>query len=156
MCVRPTRDNHEVPFMKISIGVALSVAFIAWPLLGGEPFVPPTTATPSIAIVRKVDRKKGEVNFAVMSLSLQPQKHEDKKKPPPPPVARRELQEFTTGLTGFKFVTVGGKELTEKEGWDRLKIGNAVILTSDPKGVDPIFLTVLSKDAVMLIPDTAE
>jgi hypothetical protein len=142
--------------MKFSIGVALSVAFVAWPLLAGQPFVPPKTATPSIAIVRKVDRKRGEVTFAVMSLSLQPQKHEDKNKPPPPPVARRELQEFTTGLTGFKFVTVGGKELTEKEGWDRLKIGSAVILASDPKGVDPIFLTVLSKDAVMLIPDTAE
>lgn len=142
--------------MKVPIGVALSVAFIAWPVYAGQPFVPPKTATPSIAIVRKVDRKKSEVTFAVMSLSLQPQKHEDKTKPPPPPLARRQLQEFTTSLAGFKFVTVGGKELSEKEGWARLKFGSAVILASDPLGVDPVFLTVLSKDAVMLIPDIAE
>ena len=151
-----TQDKHEVQYMKCSIGVGLSVAFIAWPLFAGQPFVPPKTATPSIAIVRKVDIKKGEVTFAVMRLSLEPQKHEDKNKPPPPPIARRELQEFTMGLTGFKFVTVGGKELNEKEGWDRLKIGSAVILASDPKGVDLIFLTVLSKDAVMLVPDIGE
>ena len=142
--------------MKFSIGIALAVGFSAWPIFAGQPFVPPKTATPSIAIVRAVDIKNGEVTFAVMSLSLQPQKHEDKNKPPPPPVARRELKEFTTGLTGFRFVTVGGKELMEKEGWARLKIGSAVILASDPKGVDPIFLTVLSKDALMLVPDTAE
>src|SRR5687768_5590804 len=103
--------------MKWTIGVALLVACIAWPLLAGQPFVPPKTATPSIAIVRKVESEKGEVTFAVMSLSLQLQKHEDKKKPPPPPVARRDLQEFTTGLVGFRFVTVGGKELNEKDGW---------------------------------------
>src|SRR4051812_12126623 len=123
--------------MKLLIGITVLITFVAWPLLAGEPFVLPKTATPSIAIVCKVDRKKGEVTFAVMSVSLQPQKHEDKNKPPPPPVARRELKEFTTGLSGFKFVTVGGKELSEKEGWARLKIGSAVILASDPKGVDP-------------------
>lgn len=142
--------------MKFPIGIALSAAFVAWPLLAGQPFVPPKTATPSIALVRKVDRKKGEVTFAMMSLSLQPQKHEDKNKPPLPPVARRELQEFTTGLLGFKLVTVGGKELNENEAWDRLKIGSSIILASDPMGVDPVFLTVLAKDAVIMMPDTAE
>lgn len=142
--------------MKFSIGLALSIAFFARPLLADQPFVPPKTATPSIAIVRKVDSKKGEATFAVMSLSLQPQKLEDKKKPPPPPVAKRDMQEFATGLRGFKFVTVGGKALSEKEGWGRLKVGIAVILTSDPNGVDPVFLTVLSRDALMLVPDTGE
>lgn len=136
--------------------ICAGVVFSAWPLVAGEPFVPPKTATPSIAIVRKVDSKKGEVTFAVMALSLQPQKHEDKKKPPPPPLAKRDLQEFTVGLNGFKFVEVGGKELNEKEGWDRVKVGIAVILSSDPKGVDPVFWTVLSKDALMLVPDIVE
>ena len=48
------------------------------------------------------------------------------------------------------------KELSEKEGWDRLKVGAAVILTSDPKGVDPVFLAVFSKETVMLVPDAVE
>ncbi len=137
--------------MKRSVS-ALIAALIVWQVLAGEPFAPPRTATPSIAIVSKVDRKKREVTFAAMNLSLQPQKHVDKNKPPPPPVARRELQEFTTELTGFKFVTVGGKELSEKEGWARLKVGSAVIVSPDPNGVDPVFLAILSKDALMLIP----
>jgi hypothetical protein len=142
--------------MKISIGIALSVASFGGSFVAGQPFVAPKTATPSIAIVRKVDNKKREVTFAVMSLSLQPQKHEDKKKPPPPPAARRDLQEFTTSLLGYKFITADGKELNENDGWARLKIGSAVILTSDPRGVDPIFLSVLSKDTLLVVPDTIE
>ena len=118
-----------------------------------EPAGLPKTATPSIAIVRKVDRQKNEVTFGVMSISLQPAKDDaDKQKPPKPPSVRRELQEFTTGLNGFEFMTVGGKELSDKAGWERLKAGVVVIISSDPRGVDPLFRAVLAPDAMMIFP----
>jgi hypothetical protein len=139
--------------MKTFIGAAFACLLSGLPARGQEPVVLPKTATPSIAIVRKVVRQKNEVTFAVMSISLQPaQADADKKKPPKPPTVRRELQEFTTGLDGFEFVTVGGKELSDKVGWERLKAGVVVIISSDPRGVDPVFRAVLAPDAMMIVP----
>ena len=51
-----------------------------------------------------------------------------------------------------EFVTVSGKTLNDKEGWNRLKAGMVVIVTSDPKGVDPVFRAVLAPDALMIVP----
>ena len=113
----------------------------------------PKSATPSIFIVRKADRKKNEVTFAAIALSLQSAKDEaDKNKPPKPPIVRRELQEFTTALIGFEFMTADGKDLSDKAAWDRLKPGIVVIVTTDPKGVDPLFRTVLAPTAIMIVP----
>jgi hypothetical protein len=110
-------------------------------------------ATPSIVLVRKVDRGKREVTFAAISLSLQPAKGDtDKKKPPVPPTLRRELREYSTGLKGFEFVTAAGKRLSDKEGWERLKAGTVVVFTSDPRGVAPGFRSVLAADALMIVP----
>jgi hypothetical protein len=110
-------------------------------------------ATPSIVLVRKVDREKREVTFAVISLSLQPARDDpDKKRPPVPPTLRRALQEYSTGLKGFEFVTAAGKKLSDKEGWERLKAGTVVVFTSDPRGVAPGFRSVLAADALMIVP----
>jgi hypothetical protein len=139
--------------MKTFIGATFACLLCGLPARSQEPVVLPKTATLSIAIIRKVDQQKNEVTFAVMSISLQPAKGDaDKKQPPKPPSVRRELQEFTTGLEGFEFVTVGGKELSDKAGWERFKPGVVVIISSDPRGVDPVFLAVLASDTMMIVP----
>jgi hypothetical protein len=148
-----TFDSEEGILMKTLIGAAFACLLSGLTSRAQEPIVLPKTATPSIAIVRKVDRQKNEVTFAVMSISLQPAKGEaDKKQPPKPPTVRRELQEFTTGLEGFEFMTVAGKEVSAKAGWERLKAGAIVIVSSDPRGVDPAFRAVLAPNAMMIVP----
>jgi hypothetical protein len=100
-----------------------------------------------------VDREKREVTFAAISLSLQLAKGDPaKKKPPVPPTLRRALQEYSTGLKGFEFVTAAGKKLSDQEGWERLKAGLVVVFTSDPRGVAPGFRSVLAADALMIVP----
>jgi hypothetical protein len=131
--------------------------FLTCPLLAVEPFTPPKTATPSIAIVRKVNREKGEVTLAVMALLPEKDKQKgDKLRPPKPPKMRRELQEFTANLAGFRFLTAGGKKLDEKGGWNRLRVGRTIVVTSDPRGIDDVFRKVLADDALMLVPDVTE
>jgi hypothetical protein len=139
--------------MKAPIAAAFACLLSGLPASAQEPHALPKTATPSIAVVRKVDRHKNEVTFGVISISIQPAKADaDNKQPPKPPTVQRDLKEFTTGLDGFEFVTVGGKELGDKAGWERLKPGIVVIITSDPRGIDPLFRAVLAPDAIMLVP----
>ena len=138
--------------MRVFIGAGVACFLCVLPTRS-QPVVLPKTATPSIAIIRKVDRQKNEVTFAVMSISLQPAKGDaDEKQPPKSPTVRRVLQEFSTGLEGFEFMTVGGKQLSDKVAWERLRPGAVVIISSDPRGVDPVFRTVLASDAMMIVP----
>jgi hypothetical protein len=144
--------------MKLSVCAAvLPLASLARPVLAGEPNTLPKTATPSIAIVPKVDRQKQQVTQGVMQLTVAKGRQKgDGLTPRKQPGIRGQMQEFTTGLAGFKFVTAGGQELDEKAGWGRLKGGQAIVVTSDLRGVDPIFCRVLANDALMLVPAVAE
>src|ERR1043166_3339729 len=91
--------------MKTFLAVVLAIFLSGSPVRAQQPVDTPKTATPSIVLVRKVDRKKREVTLAVMSIALQPAKDDkEKKKPPLPPTVQRELKEFSIGLDGFECV----------------------------------------------------
>jgi hypothetical protein len=63
-----------------------------------------------------------------------------------------ETRESAYPLKGAQFYDGAGKKLKDDEARDRLKAGRTVLLSQDPKGVDPAYLKVLAKDALIIVP----
>jgi len=54
-------------------------------------------------------------------------------------------------LKDAKILDAEGKELKKEDAWKTLKPGMAVLVTTDKNGVDPAYLKLLSRDALILV-----
>lgn len=60
-------------------------------------------------------------------------------------------KEVTYSAKDMKVLDSTGKELKKEEGWKMLKPGMVVLTTTDANGVDPAYLKLLTKDALILV-----
>jgi hypothetical protein len=51
---------------------------------------------------------------------------------------------------GLKVVDIKGEKLADDDAWDRLKAGQAVLISYSPL-IDPVYRTVLAEDALILV-----
>jgi hypothetical protein len=133
----------------------LVFALSSWLVLAQDDATLPKTITPAICVVRKVDKKKQEVTLVIMvGTPAQTDAKRDNLKPPDPPKMKLEAKEFAVPLFGFAIMTAEGKILHDD--WDRLKTGQVILLSSDPKGIDPAYRSILARDTLILVPATQE
>lgn len=115
-----------------------------------EDFVPPKTAAPMIYVIRNIDKKKQELTLVLMTAALDKTKaKENGLSPPEYPKVKLGSQEITANMLGFAVMTAEGKTL--EPALDHLHEGQAILLTIDSNGVDPVYRRILSKDAVLLV-----
>jgi hypothetical protein len=139
---------------RIVLACALLLPCLACLALADDNFIPPKTATPALYVVRALNKEKNEITLMAVVGALEADKSKaDKLKPPPPPKIKRQPLEFAVSLRGFNLLTANGKELDEKEAWQRLKVGQALVVASDPKGIDPVFRQILRPETLVLVPE---